>query len=404
MDNTPLYVIDDLPEIAALISVLAENHGLNPTVYTRANDFIEIITQLESDSIVMLDLQMPEVDGVEVMRHLVQLSNPPTLILMSGHDIGVLKSVEKLAKAQNLEILASFTKPLAMEKLKQLFIQIKSTKKTHLNVIKQNARRNFTRDELIKCIEDNQLILHYQPQFDINSKSIVGVEALVRWQHPEHGLLYPDHFIYLAEQYSLMKELTEWVINNIVQQQRQWQSHDFLLVISANVSADNITSLILPEYLATLLEENKLEPEYLTLEMTESALMGELVTSLDILNRLRLKNIKLSIDDFGTGYSSLVQLHRAPFSELKIDRGFVMNMLEDSEALAIVKTCILLGHELNMSVVAEGVENKETFKLLSEMGCDIAQGYYISKPMPADDLIPWMRNDNENSFSLISTC
>ncbi|MCP4040522.1 MAG: EAL domain-containing protein, partial [Gammaproteobacteria bacterium] len=165
-----------------------------------------------------------------------------------------------------------------------------------------------------------------------------------------------------------------------VQQEQQWQSAGIELPVAVNISAGDITSLTLPEQLAELLEDNKLDPKRLTLEVTEGVLMGELVTSLDILTRLRLKGIRLSIDDFGTGYSSLSQLHRVPFSELKIDRGFVAHMTKDDEARAIVKTCNQLGQELNMRVVAEGVEDQLSWDLLADLGCDLAQGYFIARP------------------------
>ena len=147
----------------------------------------------------------------------------------------------------------------------------------------------------------------------------------------------------------------------------------------------------MPEQLSKLLEDNKLDPNRLVLEVTESALMGELVTSLDILTRLRLKGLKLSIDDFGTGYSSLSQLHKVPFTELKIDQSFVGKISEDDEARAIVKTCIMLGHELNMKVVAEGVENEDVLEHLRRLGCDVAQGYHISRPVSEEDLVAWIK-------------
>jgi EAL domain-containing protein (putative c-di-GMP-specific phosphodiesterase class I) len=191
-----------------------------------------------------------------------------------------------------------------------------------------------------------------------------------------------------------MSELTHWVIDKTVKQVQLWQDAGFTTTVSVNISALDITGLMLPEQLAELLKSNKLNPSHLTLEITESALMGELVTSLDILTRLRLKGIRLSIDDFGTGYSSLSQLHRVPFTELKIDSSFVRNMSHDDEARAIVRTCIILGHELSMRVVAEGVETEENLEFLKQMGCDIAQGYLIARPMPASELMEWVKSGN----------
>ncbi len=256
----------------------------------------------------------------------------------------------------------------------------------------RGAMRELGAAELQQAIRDEQLVLHYQPQVEMATGLVAGVEALVRWQHPILGLIYPNHFISLAEREGLMGALTRWVIGGVVRQEQLWRDAGMLVSISANISADNITSLTLPEQIAELLADNKLDPTRLTLEVTETALMGELVTSLDILTRLRLKGMGLSIDDFGTGYSSLSQLHRIPFTELKIDLSFVSNMTVDAEARAIVKTCILLGHELNMKVVAEGVEDQRTWDLLLGLGCDVAQGYFMARPMPADEMLEWMRN------------
>lgn len=200
----------------------------------------------------------------------------------------------------------------------------------------------------------------------------------------------------MAENNGLISELTSKIIEQAVEQAKYWKSQKLAVQISVNISAENITSLSLPEQLIQMLRQHQLDPTMITLEVTESALMGQLVTSLDILTRLRMKGIKLSIDDFGTGYSSLSQLYRMPFTELKIDQSFVMNMTHDEETRGIVKTCIILGHELNMCVVAEGVEGKATLELLRKMGCDVAQGFHIARPMPAEDLMEWKRRYDQN--------
>lgn len=206
----------------------------------------------------------------------------------------------------------------------------------------------------------------------------------------EHGLVFPEQFLPVAEQYGLIGELTYWVIREVVRQESLWVQAGHSVSISVNISTSDITSLTLPEKFAELWIKNNLDPSRLTLEVTESTLMGKLVTSLDILTRLRLKGIRLSIDDFGTGYSSLSQLHRIPFTELKIDQSFVSNMAEDSVGLSIVKTCIVLGHELNMQVVAEGVESQNQLDLLKSLNCDLAQGYFFSKPLSPDGMTKYL--------------
>ena len=383
---TKIYIVDDDIQIAELLAATVESIGLNSQFFTSARQFIQLSVK-EAD-IILLDLNMPDIDGIEVLRTLGKNKCQAQLILISGHDRGVLHSAEQLAQAHSLNVVASFTKPIPIDSLMKLLIEIcqdSSSQSTVSGVVKALPTVGELRDAII----EKQLVLHYQPQVDVKTGELRGVEALVRWQHPERGLVFPDQFIDLAEKNDLIGDLTASVIAMSIEQSREWQGRGLTTKISVNISSDNITSLSLPEQLADMLSHNQLDPTRLTLEVTESALMGELVTSLDILTRLRMKGFGLSIDDFGTGYSSLSQLHKIPFTELKIDQSFIMSMTQDDESKAIVKTCILLGHELNMELVAEGVETQEILDALTVFGCDIAQGYHIARPMPAEALLDW---------------
>lgn len=391
MSQTTVYLIDDEPEMVDLLVEVVELIGLKAQGYIRASDFFAQVKVFEMGSILVLDLNMPEMDGIEVMRRLATMENSPALILVSGHDAGVLHSAEKLCEAHNLELITSLSKPLSLDKFQRLLVEHSVNSSDDQPNRKLSKIEEITPDELQRGIENNQLVLHYQPQIAVATGMLTGVEALVRWQHPEYGLIYPDRFITIAEQNQLIGPLTQWVITTVVKQEKNWQEKGLAITVSVNISADNITSLTLPEQLSKLLADNELDPTRLVLEVTESALMGELVTSLDILTRLRLKGIMLSIDDFGTGYSSLSQLHRVPFTELKIDQSFVGKISTDDEARAIVKTCIMLGHELDMKIVAEGVEDEATLEQLRIMGCDVAQGYFISRPVPVNELIEWLK-------------
>ena len=381
MKQTTIYLIDDNPDIVSMLGEVVTLAGMTPRGFTVATQFFEQIKTFSPGSVLVLDLDMPLMDGIEVMRRLATLSLSPALILMSGHDTGVLHSAEQLGRAHHLEIIATLCKPIQLDKFKLLLEQYgpQSAQRQTFSALENDGKVSVA--ELKEAIRVGELVLHYQPQIDLGTGKVVGAEALVRWQHPTKGLIFPAHFIALAEQSGIMGGLTHWVIDQAIKQERLWRAEGIQLAVSVNISAVDITSLTLPEQLATLLMDNKLDPTRLTLEVTEGVLMGELVTSLDILTRLRLKGIGLSIDDFGTGYSSLSQLHRIPFSELKVDRTFVSNMGQDKEARAIVKTCIVLGHELNMKIVAEGVETEEQLDLLKQMGCDQAQGYFFSKPI-----------------------
>jgi len=383
---TTVHIVDDDIQTAELLCAVIENIDLDCQTFTEAKQFLH--TSVENNDVILLDLNMPDVDGIEVIRTLAKNNCQARLVLISGHDKSVLHSAEQLARARSLNFVASFTKPIEIEKLQNFL------KQTSLNISASKTTRPDADvmpsvEELQHAITCRELLLHYQPKIDICTGKLTGVEALVRWQHPERGLIYPNLFISLAEENNLIGELTALVISMSMEQSRNWQDNGLTTQISVNVSADNITSLSLPEQLTNMLSNNRLDPHMLTLEVTESALMSELVTSLDILTRLRMKGFGLSIDDFGTGYSSLSQLHRIPFTELKIDQSFIMSMSDDIESRAIVKTCILLGHELNMKVVAEGVETGEALRKLNTLGCDIAQGYYISRPIPAQELLEW---------------
>lgn len=390
MNSTPIYILDDNIGMCELLTDMVEDMGLNAACFTSGFEFFNEIINFPKNSLMILDLSMPEMDGIEVMRRLAKMLNPPQLILISGHDIGVLHSAVKLGREHKLNIISSLDKPIIMVNFQKLLlkyfrslIEIKVDKLVELECLLEP-------EKILEAINNEEMILYFQPQIEIKTGRVISCEALVRWLHPEMGLIYPDSFISIIEEKGWMSELTTWVLKSAIIQSSQWNKLNVDMPISINVSANNISSLQLPEQISQLLNDYKVKPNLLSLEVTESALMGELITSLDILTRIRLKGIGLSIDDFGTGYSSLSKLHKIPFNELKIDQSFVKSMLEDDEARAIVKTCIMLGHELKMNVVAEGVETIQHFELLKGMGCDIAQGYYFCKPVPAAEMLEFM--------------
>lgn len=252
-----------------------------------------------------------------------------------------------------------------------------------------SAGRLALMGELRQAIRNRQLVLHYQPKVDFRTGRTTGVEALIRWQHPVNGLLGPDQFIPLAEQTDLMAPLAKYVMTEALQQCRDWHRKGIDLNVAVNLSAANLHEATLPELAQELLQAVGLPPSVLTVEITESAIM---VAQADrTVRRLRDMGIGISIDDFGTGYSSLSYLKTLPVSEIKIDRSFVKDMAVDTDDAAIVQPTIDLGHNLRIKVVAEGVEDETTWKMLSLLGCDYAQGWYISRALPADELEVWLR-------------
>ncbi|VAW93399.1 diguanylate cyclase/phosphodiesterase (GGDEF & EAL domains) with PAS/PAC sensor(s) [hydrothermal vent metagenome] len=382
-----LYILDDDEQYATLLAEVASNIGWE--VLAQQDPIAFLQDDILQGSVLVLDLNMPEMDGIEVIRVLAEKKINLLLILVSGFDARVLHSAQQLAEAHHFKVLASLTKPMSIQEFAKTLNSIKpQTKQTQQSALTENS---VSATELEQALQQHQLVLYYQPQINMQTGDLHGVEALVRWQHPEYGLIYPNQFIGLAEQSSLIEPLTEEVIRLAVEQSRNWQAEGINISVSINVSAENITSLSLPEQLKKLTDKHAIDPNKITLEITENAVMGDLTSSLDVLNRLRMKGFALSIDDFGTGYSSLSHLYKMPFTELKIDQSFIMQMLEDSEAMVIVKICIMLGQMLGMKLVAEGVETQEVWDELQTLGCDIAQGYLMAKPMPADALVQWIR-------------
>lgn len=391
MKNSTLYILDDDSQYAGLLAVLAENAGWESIVEQSPLDFLN--HNLSEIEVLVLDLNMPEMDGIEIIREIAKQGYKITLILVSGFDARVLHSAQQLAEAHNLHVAASLTKPVAINEFLSVLELLENKAPADNALVEKNS---VSVPELENAIKNNELVLFYQPQVNIKTKKLSGVEALVRWKHPEKGMIFPDQFISLAEDNDLIGALTERVIYIAVTQSKLWKDEGFNTVISVNISADNIINLDLPEKLKKLTSEYNIGADSIMLELTESAVMGELTASLDVLNRLRMKGFPLSIDDFGTGYSSLSHLYQAPFTELKIDQSFTMHMLEDTEAMVIVKICIMLGQMLGMDIIAEGVETQEIFDKLDEMGCDTVQGYLISRPIPANDLYDWANRGDHN--------
>jgi EAL domain-containing protein (putative c-di-GMP-specific phosphodiesterase class I) len=245
-------------------------------------------------------------------------------------------------------------------------------------------------DELADAITGGQLRLDYQPKVDLSTGALNGVEALVRWQHPTRGRLAPDSFIPLAEQSDQIGALTRWVMCAAVDQWRRWHEVGLDISIAVNFSARNLDEIEFPDVLEQLCRTLDVKCDEFIIEITETATASDEIKVMDIATRLRLKGFRISIDDFGTGYSSLVQLQRLPFSEMKIDKSFVIQCAESRESLIIVKSIIDLAQNLNLKVVAEGVETLEALELLRRLGCDLAQGYYVGRPMAGDRLPAWV--------------
>ena len=253
-----------------------------------------------------------------------------------------------------------------------------------------NAERLALVSELRRAVLRNELVLHYQPQVSQPGGEVGILEALVRWQHPTRGLLLPDEFIPIAEQTGLIDEVTRWVLDTALAEIGKWRATNPEIVVAVNVSARSLQHLQLPTMVEAALQRAGAQPDWLLLEITETALVTDATRAVTVLEQLSAAGHRLSLDDFGQGYTSLSQLSELPLSELKIDKSFVLNMLQSTNDAAIVRSIIDLGHNLGMNVVAEGVEDADVVRVLLDLGCDVTQGFWFSRPLPADQVGPWL--------------
>jgi EAL domain-containing protein (putative c-di-GMP-specific phosphodiesterase class I) len=244
--------------------------------------------------------------------------------------------------------------------------------------------------ELRRAIENQELVVHYQPKIDLASGRVSGAEALVRWQHPEQGFLLPGEFMPIAERSGLIRPLTLWVLSDAVRRSAAWWESGFEIDVAVNLSARSLRDQELPTAIEALTNGCGLKPERIVLEITESAVMSDPRRARAVLGRVAGLGVRISIDDFGTGYSSLSYLRKLPVNELKIDKSFVMGMLEDENDAVIVRSIIDLAHNLGLKVTAEGVETKAVLDRLRSLGCDVAQGFVVAGPLPPEEFFTWL--------------
>ena len=384
-----LHILDDEIDICRYVSSVAEQLGFIANYDVSPARFIE---HYPADiDVLVLDLYMPDIDGIELLRFLVDNTHTPPryLILISGGDEVVLKSAQRLAEELGLNILSVLSKPVRKHVLEAELN--KALQLGESTVPLRNSNSTPTLAELKTAIAEGHIDVAFQPQVLCCNQKVVAVEALARWDNPRVGAVEPLTFVTMAEQEGLIAELDHLMMRKAISWLSLFQRYDENLRLSLNMSAHTVSDLSLPELVLGQLEKYAVTPESLSIEVTETALMRDLIKSLDNLTRLRMKGIQLSIDDFGTGYSSMLQLVRIPFSELKIDGSFVEGGVHDRECKAVVNASVMLAKELGMSVVAEKVSNADVLSLAKDLGCDLAQGYFTGRPIPPEDVIQLLK-------------
>ena len=382
-----LLILDDEADVGATIANIARSAGFEALSVTSSDAFFAEINAW-SPSHLALDLVMPHVDGIEVLRRLGGAACKACIIITSGVGSRVLDAAKRSALEHGLILSGVVSKPFTPSKFRALL--------AGPGVANDPRGGRAPRHEVVvdadmlhAAMEGRELTMAYQPKTDCRSGRVIGFEALARWMHPIHGVIPPDRFIVAAEHLGLMDPLTAHLFDIALDWFREIRTFsDYIL--SFNISRSSLGDIAFADRLARQCTHHEVPPERVILELTETSALADPTTSLDLLTRLRVKGFRLSIDDFGVGYSSIAQLVRLPFSELKIDKSFVFDAAASSESRTIIRTMVNLGHSLDLTVTAEGVEDGDALKILADAGCDLAQGYFIARPMPATAVRPWL--------------
>ena len=355
----------------------------------------DTVARLGGDEFVIV---MENIHDIEEMARISEaiLHNTSATIYLDGHELSVTTSIGGSVYPKDGENVTTLLKhaDLAMYQAKEMGSGSFRFYDPYMNI--KILERLLTENALRKALANNEFVMHYQPRVRTHDRKIVGVEALIRWNNPERGLIYPIDFIPLAEEIGLIHELGNWVLETACWQNKAWQEAGLPpLMMAVNLSAQQLVSTSIKDKLQEVLDKTGLDPQYLELEITETSLVQNMESTLEILHAIRAIGVSISIDDFGIGYSSLTHLKRLPVDTLKIDKSFIHDILEDRDDAAIVSATIALAHNMQLKVIAEGVTSLDEIRFLEELECDEMQGYFFSEALPPLQLEKTLREKKD---------
>ena len=405
-----LVVEDSTVQRAHLVEML-RSMGFGQIL--EAGDGHEALRQLESEGVaplflVLTDLEMPGMDGIELTCQLRERYLADHLIVVSARDPRLLEIIESMAgELAAINLLGTLLKPVQPEALAHLLGRVGSGAgagaQARAGAGAPPRLGQPAAEDLAQALARDEFLPWFQPKVAMQSGHLKGVEALARWQHPEVGLLAPAHFIEALEGSALMADFTLAMVRKVLRQMQDWQAAGMPpLTVAINLAADNLADRGFIDRLTATVMEAGVPPTQLVWEVTETSVMRQLAQSLTNLGRLRLMGFGLAMDDFGIGYSSMQQFARCPFTEVKIDRAFVSGAAQWPNRHVVLKSALELGQRLGVATVAEGVETAEDWQLLRELGCDMAQGYLLARPMAGEQLSHWIRQDRRRLRALAS--
>jgi EAL domain-containing protein (putative c-di-GMP-specific phosphodiesterase class I) len=345
---------------------------------------LELLQRLpQPPDLVLVDLDMPGMDGVEFIGHVAQHRLARGIALVSALEPALLNTVQTMARAYGLRVLGSIGKPLTFDKLQSLLLSYDAS----LLHPEDDEAIDVSLDEVRGALLRGELASWFQPQVEFGNGKVVAVEALARLRRPDGRVVRAGHFVPLLEREGYAQQLTDSMLEQTCRWKRKWDEEGLHLHVSVNVSPSTLADPAAADHYQQIVQDHGVDPAEVVLEITEGSLVTDAARGLGVLARLRLKGFGLSIDDFGTGYSSLAQLSQIPFTELKIDQEFVSGASNEPRKRAVIEASLDLARKLQLEVVAEGVETTDDWQMLAEMGCGMAQGHLIAHPVPGEDIV-----------------
>lgn len=388
--NMSILLVEDHDVQRRTMARILKGLGADVIEVDNGRPALEVINGDRHVDLVICDIDMPDMDGLAFLRNIGQSGNQTSVVICSAKDRGVLNAAYMMAKEYGVRLLGLIEKPFSRESFEKILLD-------QFPMLGDSSKRratgglDFSIDQILEGLHENQFVPFFQPKVDIKTEKPVGAEVLVRWLHPEHGIVGPNAFIRKLEERCLIEGLTLSLLTKASRALIQWRSRGVDSRLAVNISASLLSDVTFSDRVVELVGREGLDCRDFVLEITETAAMADVAPVLENLVRLRMRGFGLSIDDYGTGFSSLQQLSRIPFTELKIDKSFVTDCASSASMETIVECSIDLAHQLGLQCVAEGVETREVMDKLRTLGCDLAQGYLFAKPMEQNRCLDFLR-------------
>jgi len=385
-----LVVDDSIAILKYVVKVLEEKYKIsNIFSASSASEAIQILRQSHNINLLFLDLNMPNVDGIQLLSQISQLKYNGYIVIMSGVSTRIISSVELLTKEYGLNYIGTLLKPIHESDFNCIIEKMGSSRK------KGNLGESLRTYEIVRAIKNNDIEVLYQPQIELTSRAFIGVEALCRMNHPRLGTVSPDRFIDKAEESELIIHITQAVLKRSFTDWKKWRKMGLEIKLSVNASPISLQQPEFADMIFSLLDLYTMPAEMLCIEVTEGSVAENQTQELMNLNRLNMRGVEVALDDFGKENATVERLQKLPLTYLKIDKSYFIDNRDTIGQVSIINTCLSLANQLHIKTIAEGIEDSEILNLVTELGCDYAQGYHIGRPIPAKEVLAWTRNWND---------